>query len=309
MRREEEILRLFPEGLRGLWETAAMQYEKLQEIRLRVNQPVCILLAGRECYVDGKGKVTDRLLEARKVTQKELDETLNHICHYSLYAFSEELKQGFITVEGGHRIGVAGQVILQEEGKVKTIKHIRFMNIRISHQIFGAADMVMRQLYSGGNFLNTLIISPPGCGKTTLLRDIIRQASNGGDFGRGRTVGVVDERSEIGGCYLGIPANDVGIRTDILDSCPKSSGMMMLIRSMAPDIVAIDELGSEEELHMLRKVMACGCKVVATIHGVDEKDIASKGYMKKALEEKLFERILILSRKEGKCQIAKLVSV
>ena len=175
---------------------------------------------------------------------KELEEILEHICHYSPYAFEEELRRGFVTVAGGHRVGVAGQAILETDGGIRTLKNISFLNIRVAHQVKGAADRVMPEMYRNGMLRSALIISPPGCGKTTLLRDLIRQISDGNAYGRGMTVGVVDERSESAGSFLGRPQNDVGMRTDVLDSCPKDKGMLLLLRSMSPRVVAIGTAGA-----------------------------------------------------------------
>ena len=150
--------------------------------------------------------------------------------NYSLYAYEYEMRQGFITIEGGHRVGMTGQAII-EDGKVKNLRYISSINLRMSHEIKGCADQVFSYIVSGGKMCHTLIVSPPRCGKTTLLRDMIRQISDGNRWIGGMSVGVVDERSEIGGCYMGVAQNQLGDRTDILDCCPKAEGMMMLIRS------------------------------------------------------------------------------
>ena len=197
-------------------------------------------------------------------------------------------------------MGIAGQVVLEGESAVRTIKHISYLNIRISHQIKGAADKVLPHIYENGQVKNTLIISPPGCGKTTLLRDIIRQISDGNDYGPGLSVGVVDERSEISGSYLGIPQNDVGMRTDVMDACPKALGMMLLLRSMAPGVIAVDELGGREDMEALRQVAYCGSRIVATIHGMGLEDYVKKHLNNGDAMEPLFECVLILGREKGK---------
>lgn len=301
--RGEEVLGLFPEKYRDRWREVAAQAEHLQEIRLRADRPIIILENNKESFVDPQGRIVDRQTQAKKTTSEELEEIVNHLCRYSLYAFADEIRQGFLTVQGGHRVGLAGQVILDDMGRIKNMKYIRYLNIRISHQIRGAADPVLPFLYEQGHVLSTLLISPPGGGKTTLLRDLIRQVSEGTPYGQGVNVSVVDERSEIAGSYLGIACNDVGIRTDVLDGCPKVEGMMRLIRSMAPKVLAVDELGSIEDVQALKMACGCGCKLLATIHGGSPEEVKRKKYMRHVFEEGIFERYVMMDRKEGACRI------
>ena len=237
------------------------------------------------------------------LTEKEMDEIIRNICRYSMYAFESEIRQGFLTVPGGHRVGMAGQVVLNEDGAIRNITHIRFLNIRISHEIIGAATEAMPYLYENDRFLNTLLVSPPGCGKTTLLRDIVRQVSEGNPYGTGRQVGVVDERSEIAGSFMGIPQNRVGIRTDVLDGCPKVQGMMLLMRSMAPAVVAVDEIGGYEDMKAILSVLQCGSSVAATIHGNSMEDVSKRI----RTGQKFFERYLFLEKEQGVCQIREIL--
>ena len=229
-----------------------------------------------------------------------MKETVEYMCSFSLYAAEEELRQGFITIQGGHRIGVAGRTMALGQD-IRLMKSISFINIRVAHQIQGCANPVMEYLYSDdGRFLNTLVISPPRCGKTTLLRDIIRQVSDGPRTPRtgrripGVSVGVVDERSELGACYQGVPQNDLGMRTDVLDCCPKSQGMMMLVRSMAPQVIAVDEIGSREDVQAIEYVRNCGCALAATIHGSSLEDIRQKPAVRELIGQGAFERMILL---------------
>ncbi len=144
---------------------------------------------------------------------------------------------------------------------------------------------------------HTLIVSPPRCGKTTLLRDIIRQLSTGSQGHGGVTVGVVDERSELGACYQGVPQNDLGIRTDILDCCPKARGMMMLIRTMSPQVIAVDEIGGREDMEAIEYVMNCGCRLAATVHGSSMDDIRQKPFLGEMVKAGMFQRYIVLSGK------------
>lgn len=294
----DNLLQIFPGEKRDFWRETALARKEVQEIRLRAGLPILVVRRGKEWYLDERGRFTDSRERACCATGEELEQLLQHICHYSLYAFEDELKQGFITVSGGHRVGLAGQVVLDEKGGVRTIKHISCMNIRISHELKGVGDRVLPGIYREGHLQNVLIISPPGCGKTTLLRDLVRQISDGSPYGKGMCVGVVDERSEIAGSFLGKPQNDVGVRTDVLDACPKALGMMMMLRSMSPQVLAVDELGGKEDLEALYAAASCGCKLLATVHGENLQDVRRKPGFEDLFAEGLFQVFLVLS-KEG----------
>ena len=247
----ESIQNLFAGNIRKLLIEAGPDYEKLYEIRLRVGRPLFLVYAGGERFLQIKRG------EPYFVTRQDLKETLEYVCGYSLYAYEDEIRQGYISVQGGHRVGVTGKVLLNGD-RIRGMKYISCINVRLSHQIPGCADAVMPYIQSRNHISHTLIISPPRCGKTTLLRDVIRQLSNGREGIPGVTVGVVDERSELAGSWQGVPQNDLGMRTDILDACPKAEGMQMLVRSMSPDVVAVDELGREEDFRAVESVIHCG---------------------------------------------------
>lgn len=295
---------MFPEHMHGRWAAVAEQADDLQEIRLRVNRPASVLLAGREWFVDENGRLMDMPPQTALTEAKDLEMILKHLCQYSVYAFADEIRQGFLTIQGGHRVGLAGQVILEETDKIRNLKYICYLNIRIAHEIKGVSDSLLPWLYDcEGTVYNTLLISPPGCGKTTMLRDLVRNVSDGNAYGRGANVSVVDERSEIAGSYLGVAQNDVGIRTDVLDGCPKREGMMMLIRAMAPQVLAVDELGSDGDIQALRTASGCGCRLIATIHGSSLDEIKNKSYMRNVISDGLFDRYVVLTRKNGCCEV------
>ena len=284
--RENELVNILGRRISGILEKRKIPYDKLQEIRLRIGKPIIVIADNVEWVM-------------REVIEKEeFMETLEYICKYSLYAFENELKQGFITIEGGHRVGISGQVYV-ENGEVKNFKNISSMNIRVSHEVLQCAQRILPYVTQEKEVLNTLIVSPPRCGKTTLLRDLVRQVSDGNSYIKGCTVGVVDERSEIAGCYLGIPQNQVGIRTDILDACPKSKGMMMLVRSMAPRVIAVDELGGAEDVYAMEYAMNCGCRFIATVHGKSMEEIRKKPLFENLVKEHRFDRYIVLGNDGG----------
>ena len=280
---KKQIIRVLSESVQKIIEQERMDFSELQEIRLRIGQPVTVLYQNEELILP------TMYSEKKRLGKQEMKETIEHISNYSLYAYEHKLKQGFITLEGGHRVGIGG--------KIKNMKYISSINIRVSHEVLDCANKIFPYITYNKQMYHTLIISPPRCGKTTLLRDVIRQISDGNRWIKGCTVGVVDERSELGGCYLGVIQNNLGMRTDILDRCPKADGMIMLIRSMAPQVVAVDEIGAKEDVHAIEYAMHCGCKMLATAHGDSMEEICKKPIFEKLIREKRFERYVILSNR------------
>ena len=299
---EQDITKLFPAQIRKALGQALFDRNKIYEIRLRVNAPLIVIYQGKEYFLTLEGELTREEAKAYHVQTEDLKEMLEYISGYSLYAFEEEIRQGFLTIVGGHRVGIAGKTIL-DGNKIKSLKYISYINLRLSHQIKGCASPILPYIIKNRQICHTMIISPPRCGKTTLLRDLIRQVSNGNRYMPGVSVGVVDERSEIAGSYQGIPQNDLGIRTDVLDCCPKAEGMMMLIRSMSPEVVAVDELGDYEDIHAIESVIHCGCKLFATVHGSSIEDIKRKPLLQRLMQEKVFERYIVLYKKDCAGQI------
>lgn len=290
----ENLFRILPERMRRSLIKSRLDYRKLQEIRLRINGPVYVFYDGKEYLLAEEGGLGRHMSYCLYVTEKDICECMEYISNHSRYAYEEELRQGFITVKGGHRIGVAGKMSQNHKDK-KGLGQVTFLNIRVAHEVKDCATEMLPYLYQDRQPLHTLIISSPGSGKTTLLRDIIRQMSDGNHYGDGVTVGVVDERSEIAACYRGVPQNDIGRRTDVLDHCSKVQGMMMLIRSMAPKILAVDEIGSQEELQAIAYAMNCGITLLATVHGRDLQEIESKPGFEAWIKGHYFRRFILLS--------------
>ena len=265
------------------------EFENITEIRLRAHQPLLVKMHGKD-YALGPHKVAlaKDFPQCYCPTADDIYETMERISRHSFYAFEGELAMGYITLPGGHRVGVAGQAVV-EGGVVRSWKYISAVNIRVTHSVPGCADGVLPRITQGGGLLHTMIISPPGCGKTTLLRDIVRQISNGGV-----TVGLADERSEVAACYQGIPQNDVGMRTDVLDGCPKPIAMDMLLRAMSPQVIAVDELGGGADAYAVDRALNAGVKLLCTAHGASVDDAMANPALAKMLGRGIFERFVVL---------------
>ena len=279
----EEILRIMPRFIAE--EIVHLNLNNsITEIRIRSKNKIIVICSKNEFVLD--------LIASPKII---LDILLN-VSKMSIYAIQTDLNNGFVVIRGGHRIGVCGEVVY-ENGRIKNIKNICSLNIRVARQIFGCADSVMPQIIVNGVFQNTLIVSPPGCGKTTLLRDIIRQISNGiKTLGiNGKNVSLIDERGEIASCYEGAPTLDIGIRTDVMSNIDKSTGMSMVIRSMAPDIIATDEIGSAKDILAIKAAILSGVIVIFTMHGDSLKSVLENENVKELIDMNVFSKIILLS--------------
>ena len=267
----------------------------VEEIRLRSSKPL-ILKIGQETYI------TDYI-----VKQQDILQAFEKICENSVYSYRRQICDGYITIRGGNRVGIVGSAVI-DNGQVININYISSLNFRIAREKKGCSNSIIREIINETNnsIYNTLIVSPPGCGKTTFLRDIIRNISNGiKEIGfQGKTVGVVDERGEIAAMYKGIPQNDIGIKTDVVDNMPKPEAMRMLVRSMCPDVITCDEIGSIEDIKAIDYAMCCGVKGIFTAHGKDVEELNRNPELTKLLNKHIFERIILLNpekRGDAKC--------
>ena len=276
-------------------------FEEAEEIRIRAGRPSVIKLREKIKYITPNGELVEDEKKALYPQIKDISATMEILSGYSLYAFGEEMKKGFITISGGHRIGIAGRTITENES-VMDIRHINSLNIRICHEIKGCADTILPYVVNNRGVMNTIIISPPGCGKTTLLRDLIRLISN-----KAINVSVVDERSEICGSFRGEFRNDCGKNTDILDGCPKTIGMKMLLRSMAPDCIAVDEIGEDRDIDAIEEILNCGVAVICTVHGATIKDVLNRTQLNRLTEIKAFDRYIFLHNKGKTGRIAEVL--
>lgn len=274
-----EILEYFPIEIGQLIQNNIGQSEmnKLEEIRIRVSKPIILKLANREKIIN------------YKVSTQDILKILENITENSLYSYQKQICSGYISLKGGHRVGITGNVVMEDE-KVININYIYSLNFRISKQVLGAADYIKEKVIENNNIYNTLIVSPPGAGKTTILRDLIRQISNN------KTIGVVDERGEIAAMYKNEPQNDMGLKVDILSNVSKDIGIRMLVRSMAPDIICADEIGTKNDVEAIKYAVTSGVKGIFTAHGNNIESIKNSPILKELIEMRLIDRIIFLDK-------------
>jgi len=273
--------------------------ECLEEIRIGQERPLMLYRGGQGYFLKKNGGLTrDYDAEAVATSAPEMLRILDMVSEHSLYAMEDELRNGFISLRGGCRVGIAGRAVL-ENGRIKTFKHINAFNFRIARPIPGAADKAMPHVCRGNRISHTLVLSPPQMGKTTLIRDMVRKISNGYEGFAGLKVGLIDERSEIAGMHQGFPSFDIGIRTDVLDACPKAEGIILMIRSLSPQVVVTDEIGKQEDIEAIGEALNTGVDVIVTAHARTLEEALKRPILLRALKKDLFERILVLGDSLG----------
>lgn len=285
----DEILRYFPNKIYQIFSNLLQENPKvaneLQEIRIRVDKPIILKLREKD------------LILQYNILQTEILQIVERLCENSIYAYKNQICEGFITIKGGHRVGLTGSCVI-ENGKITNIKYISSLNIRIAREVKNCSTRILREIIDIENktIYNSIIVAPPGRGKTTILRDIIRRLSDGIEeinF-RGKTCGVVDERGEIAAMFKGTPQNDVGIRTDVIENVSKNKGIHMLIRTMAPEIIACDEIGSKEDVEAIHYALYSGVKGIFTMHGKNVEDIKNNKQIYELIENREIQKIVFL---------------
>ena len=275
----KEVLEYFPTQISYL---ISDKIDKAEEIRIRQAQNIVIKTSSNIIEID------------YLISSNDILEIMQKICEYSIYSYQNQIAEGYITVKGGHRIGITGTGVV-ENGKVINIKYINSLNFRIARQVVGASNNIFPEIINGISIYNTLIVSPPGFGKTTILKDLIRKLSMS-LF----NVGVVDERCEIAAMFKGVPQNDLGKMVDVIENIPKSIGIKMLIRSMAPQIIVADEIGKKEDVEAINYAFCSGVKGIFTCHGANYNDFIKNPYMKEIINLNIIDKIIILSPQKGK---------
>lgn len=283
------ILSFMPQGIRRYMYN--INLDGACEIHMRLGKPLVIHYSDGCFYINEKGNLTTLPSRALKVTRAHINEALEIAADSSIYSVSDEIKNGYLTIAGGHRIGITGTAVIKED-KVSFIKNISGLNYRLAREVQGAADSVMPIITKGNIVRNTLIISPPGAGKTTMLRDIARQLSY-----KAYRVSVVDERREIAAMFEGRSAFDLGFSTDVLEGVDKAEGMIMVLRSMSPDVIITDEIGKQADIDALEKITNSGAAVIASVHGRNIEMIKRRKDLRNML--RFFDVIITLSRRGG----------
>ena len=269
----------------------AVAAKNANEILLIAQAPPVLYINGDAFYVSSIGEITRHRNAAVILSKKEFTSIFQSLCENSVYAVEHELKNGFFTIEGGHRVGICGSGVIRS-GSVSFIKDISALNRRLARQVIGKGSEILPHIFD--KYLkNTLIISPPGCGKTTILRDLSRL------LGHGQKVGIADERGEIAAVYKGIARHDVGEKTVVMNCVPKSEAINMMIRSMGVDVIITDEIGSGDDASAIMNALYAGVKVIASAHGYSYSDVCRRPDLKNLILSGGFEKFIILSRRFG----------
>lgn len=289
-----DILKFFPRGIANEINKEISKIEELvQEIRIRVGSQIIV-----------KTNKKDDIIINYFVTREDILEIMQVICNNSIYSYQNEIANGYITINGGHRVGITGDVVL-ENNKVINIKYISSLNFRIARQILDCSNNILKYVINleENTIFHTLIVSPPGAGKTTILKDLVRKISDGiPEIGfKGIDVSLIDERGEISAMYNGVPQNKIGIRTDVLENVSKPIGIKMAVRSMAPKVIVADEIGNYNDIEAINYAVCSGVKGIFTAHSLSYETMKLNKELNNLINMKIIERIIFLdSKTKGK---------
>ncbi|MBQ8894252.1 MAG: stage III sporulation protein AA [Clostridia bacterium] len=266
--------------------------KKTTELRFRLGKG-CSLTCGESNY----------LIENIAVTARDMEELLEHICRGAAYQFETQMENGYIPLPGGHRAGLCGTYVTDEKGMIR-IRDLSSINFRICREIKGIAENLFPKLLCDDRFCSTLIVSEPCGGKTTLLSDLVRVLSE-----KGYRSAVIDERGEIAASYRGLPQKDLGALADVMDGYPKPYGMMVALRTMSPQVLVCDEIGTAEETEQMLEAMNAGVPVLATAHAKDEEELFNRPQIRRLLDAGAISKIVLLKGARAPGKIRKVMTV
>lgn len=258
---------------------------RTEEFRLRAGRPP--MASGPEGERPLPG------CEGLRLGPEQLARVLETATRASAHTALDQVRSGFVTVRGGHRVGLCGRGVV-EEGEIRNLRQLSSLSVRVAREVRDAGAEVLPALWEGGRFQDTVLLSPPGGGKTTLLRDLIRRISDGVGCPALR-VGVADERGELSALWEGVPMMDLGARTDVMDGCPKGPALLMLLRGMDPQVLAADEITAGEDIRALEQAAGCGVGLLCTAHAGGVDDLLRRPLYRRLLRRGLFRRAVVLS--------------
>lgn len=292
--RINDVLLYLPEHIKKMMQnTVRLLGDNVQEIRFRAGRPLIIGSLSGNFAILPNGSLSPAVGGAYIVTSQDIKCIFQLVCENSVYAYLEDIKQGFITIKGGHRVGFTGKAILSDK-KIENFKDINSINIRIAKQVIGAANSIFDEIFQNEKVVNTLIISPPLVGKTTILRDLTRQISN-----KGLKISVADERGEIAAMYRGVPQNDIGIQTDVIENASKIISIPMMLRTMSPQVIISDEISGNDDAQAIKQCFGTGVSVIASAHGNSLNDVKKRDFINQLLGNNGFKKVILLNS-EGK---------
>ncbi|MBQ8727017.1 MAG: stage III sporulation protein AA [Oscillospiraceae bacterium] len=285
----KDIIFYFGENVRKILYPYEM-CENITEIRLRTGRNIALRIGSENILIGGY-----------IVSKEDVEYSFKAICNYSVYSYSRELSEGFITLNGGHRVGICGTAVT-ENGKVNNLNYISGLNFRIANERKGVADKIMTDIFSKEK-CGIIIAGAPLCGKTTVLRDLCRQ------LGNKYKVSLIDERGEIASVYKGVPQNEIGDFTDVFDGYPKSEGILIAIRTMSPDYIFVDEIGTDGDYNAIFHSVSCGAEIIATAHASSVTSLKQRENINKLLKTGVFRYIVFLESVFGKIIIKEVSDV
>ena len=292
--RYNEILSYFPQNLRRmLGRGMNILEDSLQEIRIRSRLPLILGTTNGNFTITPEGELSPAVGGAYIVKESDVRQIFTAICENSVYAFMEDIKQGFVTIKGGHRVGIAGRAV-NGKGGIENFREISSLNIRVAREVVGAANYIIGNIQKDSGIVNTLIVSPPMGGKTTVLRDLARQISDSGI-----KTALADDRGELAAIFRGVPQNDIGLQTDVIENAPKSQAVVMMLRSMSPQLIVTDKIATKEDIEAVLKCFGTGVSVIASTHGKSAEEVLKRENLRQLFSDIGFGQIIVL-QKEGK---------